>query len=163
VDDDVVWRDDVFHTLVSQLRTNGLGLVTTRGWSRYSVSKNEAGEDIFKNVLVPANKIGATTEVLVPSSGWCTLLNTKYVNPLLFDGDLQVKYGLRFSDEIFLSAMVSARKYVIPLKGQFYAQLGTEVHQWRQLNTSRAKLRQLQLIKRTYSNKLENSWQKQKS
>jgi hypothetical protein len=146
IDDDVVWRPDVFKTLLNRLMADNLGVVTTRGWSEYSIIRNKSGEPILKNNAVQANEIDQKQEILIANSGWCTLLNAKYVNCSLFDKKLHTDFGLQYSDEIFLSAMTGARKYVVPIKGKFYHWLDTRIHQWLNGTTSRAKLKQLDLI-----------------
>jgi hypothetical protein len=146
IDDDIVWRDDVFATLAhAYLDLNGV--VTTRGWSSFRRVQNFAGDEIIDNVALTANELTAPVEVDVANSGWCTLLSPTFVLDGLFDRTLHDQYGVYYSDEVFLSAMCTARKFVVPISGKFYRRLDTDLHQWQDRITSTAKLRQLELIK----------------
>jgi hypothetical protein len=146
IDDDIVWRDDVFATLAGAFAELG-GLVTTRGWSEFRIVRNHQGDEIIDNVAVAAHEIDAPVEVNIANSGWCTLLSPTSVLDGLFDNKLHDKYGVRYSDEVFLSAMCAARKFVVPIVGRFYERLDSDLHQWQNAISSNAKLSQLKLVK----------------
>src|SRR5207245_758175 len=40
IDDDRIWREDVFERLLNAMYSDKLGLVTTRGWTNYRIVKN---------------------------------------------------------------------------------------------------------------------------
>ena len=145
IDDDIVWRDDVFANLAKAFAELG-GLVTTRGWSEFRRVQNHHGDEIIDNIAVAADEIDAPVEVNIANSGWCTLLSPISVLDGLFDQRLHARFGVRYSDEVFLSAMCVARKFVVPIADRFYMRLNSDLHQWRNAMSSNAKLSQLELV-----------------
>jgi len=147
IDDDIVWRDDVFATLAKAFVELG-GLVTTRGWSEFRRVRNHHGDEIIDNIAVVAHEIDVPVDVDIANSGWCTLLDPGFVSDGLFEQRLHARYGVRFSDEVFLSAMCAAPKFVVPIAGRFHTRLDSDFPQWKNATSSNAKLKQLELIRR---------------
>jgi hypothetical protein len=146
IDDDIIWRNDVFATLAKAFANRG-GVITTRGWSKFLCVRNNRGDEIIKTIGVSADEIGCPIEVDIANSGWCTLIDSSCVMDGLFDQGLHARYDVRFSDEVFLSAMCSAPKFVVPISGRFWTPLDPDLPQWKNAVSSNAKLKQLELIR----------------
>jgi hypothetical protein len=146
LDDDRVWSDYVFEALLD-CATKHNSVVTTRGWSRYNLIKNRKGEEILNNLAIEANEIQQPQEVVIANSGWATLFSACDVNDRLFDAQLRNEYMLMYSDEVFLSAMLQKKKYVVPLPDGFYFDVNNQNCQWLSPKTAEAKLKQLELVK----------------
>src|ERR1051326_8178023 len=144
IDDDRMWAPDVFERLLSFAVRTGQ-LATTRGWTQSS-EINGTGVAVPRNVTV-ASGVSRAREVTVASSGWSTLFHVRHVDPQLFNRKLQRTYAVRYSDEIFLSAMLKCRKLVVPLAKNFCETLKTERELWRHPKTISAKLKQYELIR----------------
>lgn len=144
VDDDRIWAPYVFDRLLSYAVSSGQ-LATTRGWTQ-SDDVNGTGEPVPRNVTV-ASSLSRARAVTVASSGWATLFHVRHVDNQLFDRRLHRAYSLRYSDEIFLSAMLRCRKLVVPLSKDFCETIKTERELWSHPKTISAKLKQFELIR----------------
>ena len=147
IDDDIVWRNDVFATVASAFADLG-GLVTTRGWSDFQRVRNQHGDEVIDNIAIAGHEINSPMEVDIANSGWCTLISPLSVLDDLFDQKLHARYGVHYSDEVFLASMCAARKFVVPIAGRFYRRLESDMPQWQNAASSNAKLSQLKLITR---------------
>jgi hypothetical protein len=144
IDDDRIWAPYVFERLLSYAVRTGQ-VATTRGWTP-SHDANDAGEAVPRNVTV-ASSVSRAREVTVASSGWSTLFHVRHVDHQLFNRKLHRIYAVRYSDEIFLSAMLRCRKLVVPLSKGFCETVKTERELWRHPKTMSAKLKQFELIR----------------
>jgi hypothetical protein len=143
IDDDRIWAPYVFERLLSYAVRTGQ-LATTRGWTQSDDARTD--EPVPRNVTV-ASCVSRAREVTVASSGWSTLFHVRHVDHQLFNRSLHRAYAVRYSDEIFLSAMLRCRKLVVPLAKDFCETIKTERELWRHPKTVSAKLKQFELIR----------------
>jgi len=146
IDDDRLWRPDVFEILYKKITDENLSLVTTSGWSSFSMIRNEMQQPILRTHTVHSHQITKNKEILIASSGWATMINSNAINPRIFDENLIKEYRVTESDEIYLSTMINASKYVVPISGNCYYNLNSKVNLWFNEKTTDAKLKQLQLF-----------------
>ncbi|MBI2607452.1 MAG: hypothetical protein HYW51_01350 [Candidatus Doudnabacteria bacterium] len=144
IDDDTVWKDDVFQALAVYTAVGQAA--TTRGWSEFDILYDGLWPRFQRGRPVVAHKIWRPTEVLVPSSGWATMFRAADVNPQVLDPRLHRQYRVAYSDEIFLSAMLRARKFVVPMSEPFYRLLPTPSTLSHQQETFYAKALQTDLL-----------------
>lgn len=142
LDDDRVWHPSVFQRLVSFVHDTD-DVATTRGWSRYGLTPNRAGEPILRARAIGGEAVKVPTEVSVPNSGWATCFRAGHVDEQLFDAAMHEALDMRYSDEIALAAMLRRRKHVLPMPAGYCADLRTDVHQWLSARSTQAKLKQL--------------------
>jgi hypothetical protein len=145
LDDDRVWHHHVFERLLRFSRQTDC-IATTRGWSRYKVIQDVSGLPLFHDLGVKASDVLHPAQVAVVNSGWATCLRTAHVSERIFSEQLHAQAELRYSDEIVLSAMLTRRKYVVPMPAGFCTDLPSPLNQSRAPNTTAAKLKQISLF-----------------
>jgi hypothetical protein len=145
-DDDRAFAPYVLETLHDYVRMTD-NVATTRGWTDHTLIKNRYGEMVVKNAAIEAAEVEYPAEVLIPNSGWATMFHVRHVDARLFDSAMRRAYGVRYSDEVFLAAMLRRRKFVVPLPAMFYEDVGRYRGQWLNRKTSQAKLKQLELLR----------------
>lgn len=146
LDDDRSLGNYVFESLLD-FATKSDCVATTRGWSKYNLIKNRKGEVVLDNLAVEASQVNMPQEVMIANSGWATLFKASDVDNRLFDKQLQNEYMLKYSDEVFLSAMLLKKKYVVPLSDGYRFDVANQNCLWLSPKTTEAKLKQLELIK----------------
>ncbi len=149
LDDDLTWERGLIENLHDHQNAYRR-VVGTRGWSQFQIVEDQlSGEMIFQRpnaVTVIGKNIYKPAEVIVTSSGWATMFYAEDVNCRMFDSGLQKAVSLGYSDEVFLSAMIPYRKFVIPMSKGFYRKLKTPTALFRDPHTARAKALQAQLL-----------------
>jgi GT2 family glycosyltransferase len=147
VDDDRAWHPTVVERVVQFVSTSDR-VATTRGWSKYATGVDGAGALTFHTLPIHGTQVSEPTPVHVASSGWATCFRRKDVEAALFSESLQEEFQLRYSDEVFLSAMLRPTICVVPMPSGYFSELASPVDQWRSCETSAAKVAQLELLKR---------------
>ncbi len=147
LDDDLLW-DRRLVEILRDHQNKFRRVVGTRGWSTFRIVE-ENGNKVFQRNMsdtVKCNLIYKLKEVLVTSSGWATMFYASDVDPAMFDPHLQKDVMLKYSDEIFLAAMIPHEKFVVPMPRNFRKQLNTESALCRNPLTLRAKALQAELL-----------------
>ena len=149
LDDDLIFDHrliEILHDHQNEYRR----VVGTRGWSQFEIVKDENGEKIFRRPKATATIIGdeifKPTEVIVTSSGWATMFYAKDIDERMFNKELQESVQLRYSDEVFLAAMLPMSKFIIPMPHSFRRRLPVQKVLKNAPETPRAKALQAELL-----------------